>query len=67
MLSLPRYHAPPTPISLTETTPLALTPIRSVWRAPDAPPRHPLSALFSLAKSLLAIMRAKCSADERER
>jgi hypothetical protein len=60
MLSLSCYHAPPTPIPFTETPPLALTPIRSAWCAPTAHPAILLPTLFSLAKSLLVIMRAKC-------
>ena len=59
LLSLPRYHAPPTPIRFTETTPSPLTPIRSVSCIPAAHPRHSLPALLSLAKWILVIIRAK--------
>jgi len=59
MLSLPRYHAPPTPISFTKTPPPRPNAKRfSVMRL-QCSPRHSLPALFSLAKSFLVIIRAK--------
>ena len=58
MLSLPRYQAPPTPISLTEAAP-SPQPQAVQCGGAQSSPRHSLPALFSLAKSLLAIMRSR--------